>query len=254
MTNSLLSLSDVTVSFSNDPETPPALSHLDLEVREGEIIVVVGPSGCGKTTVLNLAAGLLQPTAGEVRFEGRPVRGTDPKRGVVFQQYALFPWMTVRQNVEYGLKLKKVSKSERHSLSDHYLDLVGLSHAADRLPKELSGGMKQRTAIARAYAVDPHMLLMDEPFGALDAQTRLGLQFELTKTWERTRKTILFITHDIDEALLLGHRVVVLAARPGRLNKIVDVPYEHPRGPEFQQSHEYQALRNELFNLIYQTL
>lgn len=253
MNQPILSLDRVTVKFGRDPDAPAALSDLSLDIRESEIVVVVGPSGCGKTTVLNLAAGLLRPTAGTVRFEGKEVTGTDPKRGVVFQQYALFPWMTVRQNVEYGLKLRKMPKAERREKSDHYLDLVGLSHAADKLPKELSGGMKQRTAIARAYAVDPHMLLMDEPFGALDAQTRLGLQFELTKTWERTRKTLLFITHDIDEALLLGHRVVVLAARPGRLNKIVDIPYDHPRGKEFQQSPEYQALRNELFDLIYQT-
>lgn len=251
MSSPILTLDNVTVRFSDDPDTPAALEDLTLDIRDGEILVAVGPSGCGKTTVLNLAAGLLRPTHGQVTFEGKPVVRTDPKRGVVFQQYALFPWMTVRQNVEYGLKLKKVPKAERHELSDKYLSLVGLSHAADRLPKELSGGMKQRTAIARAYAVDPSVLLMDEPFGALDAQTRLGLQNELLHTWETTRKSILFITHDIDEALLLGHRVAVLAAYPGRLNKIIDIPRPHPRGEDWAQSEEYRLLRAELFDLIY---
>ncbi len=194
MSDPILTLDNVTVRFSEDPNTPPALLDLTVGINEGEITLVVGPSGCGKTTVLNLAAGLLAPTSGEVAFEGKPVTGTDPRRGVVFQQYALFPWMTVRQNVEYGLKLQKMPKAERREASDRYLELVGLSHATERLPKELSGGMKQRTAIARAYAVDPRMLLMDEPFGALDAQTRLSLQLELLNTWERTKKTILFIT------------------------------------------------------------
>lgn len=250
-TNPILTLDHVTVRFGADPTAPAALSDLSLDIREGEILVVVGPSGCGKTTVLNLAAGLLRPTEGVVSFEGRPVVRTDPKRGVVFQQYALFPWMTVRQNVEYGLKLKKVPRAKRRTVSDEYLNLVGLSHAADRLPKELSGGMKQRTAIARAYAVDPQVLLMDEPFGALDAQTRLGLQNELLRTWEATQKSILFITHDIDEALLIGHRVAVLAANPGRLNRIIDVPRPHPRGEGWPQSEEYRVLRAELFDLVF---
>ncbi|MGY6655398.1 ABC transporter ATP-binding protein [Amycolatopsis sp. TRM77291] len=247
----ILELDHVTVRFGGAADTIPALQDFSLRVEDGEILMVVGPSGCGKTTVLNLAAGLLPPTSGQVTFEGQPVTGPDPRRGVVFQQYALFPWMTVRQNVEYGLKLKKVPRAKRRAISDEYLSLVGLPQAADKLPKELSGGMKQRTAIARAYAVDPHMLLMDEPFGALDAQTRLGLQLELARTWQQTRKTILFITHDIDEALLLGHRVAVLSAHPGRLNTIIDVPFAHPRTADLQQSPDYQALRAKLFELIY---
>lgn len=247
----ILTLDDVTVRFNEDPDTPAALQDLSLDIREGEILVAVGPSGCGKTTVLNLAAGLLRPTHGQVTFEGKPVVRTDPKRGVVFQQYALFPWMTVRENVEYGLKLKKVPRAQRREISTRYLELVGLGHAADKLPKQLSGGMKQRTAIARAYAVDPTVLLMDEPFGALDAQTRLGLQNELLHTWESTRKSILFITHDIDEALLLGHRIAVLAAYPGRLNRIIEIPRQHPRGEDWAQSEEYRTLRAELFDLIY---
>ena len=248
MSAPILTLDDVTLSFGEDFT---ALSHLTMEVADGEILVIVGPSGCGKTTVLNLAAGLLFPTHGEVQFEGKPVVGPDPKRGVVFQQYALFPWMSVRKNVEYGLKLKGLPQAERSEISNRYLQLVGLTDAADRLPKELSGGMKQRTAIARAYAVDPHMLLMDEPFGALDAQTRLGLQFELMRTWEATKKSILFITHDIDEAILIGRRIVVLASQPGRLNKIIEIPFEYPREAKVQQTEEYQAIRQELFRLIY---
>ncbi|MGV0878926.1 ABC transporter ATP-binding protein [Martelella sp. FLE1502] len=244
----ILSLCDVSLDFGDHT----VLEGLSLDVREGEILVIVGPSGSGKTTVLNLAAGLLEPTGGSVHFDGEEVRAPDPRRGVVFQQYALFPWMTVRQNVEYGLKLQRVKKDERRRRADHYLELVGLTAAADKLPKELSGGMKQRTAIARAYAVDPAMLLMDEPFGALDAQTRFILQNELMRTWEATRKSIMFITHDIDEALLLGHRVAVLAANPGRLNRIIEVPFDFPREASIQQSEEYRRLRQELFELIYQ--
>lgn len=248
MSNAILSLEDVTLQFWG---SITVLSKLSMDVKDGEILVIVGPSGSGKTTILNLAAGLLFPTQGEVRFEGKPVNGPDPSRGVVFQQYALFPWMTVRQNVEYGLKLQGKSKEVRHETADRYLALVGLADASERLPKELSGGMKQRTAIARAYAANPHMLLMDEPFGALDAQTRFGLQLELMKTWAATRKSIMFITHDIDEALLIGKRIVVLSANPGTVNKILDVPFAYPRDLEIQQTDEYRGLRHELFQLIY---
>ncbi|MBI0384876.1 ABC transporter ATP-binding protein, partial [Streptomyces albiflaviniger] len=173
--------------------------------------------------LLSMVAGLVEPTSGTVTVDGAPVTGPGPDRGVIFQQYALFPWLTVRGNVEFGLKLAHVPAAERRRRADHAIDLVGLADFADALPKTLSGGMKQRCAIARAYAVDPEVLLMDEPFGALDALTRVQLQDQLLDTWTQERRTVLFITHDVDEAVYLAGRVVVMAARPGRIHRVIDV-------------------------------
>ena len=191
-----------------------ALNGVDLDIKENEFICVVGPSGCGKSTLLNIIAGLLPATGGSVYVDGNKVEGTGTERGVVFQQYALFPWLTVIKNVMFGLKLKGMNKADAQETAMKYLKKVGLEEFADSYPKELSGGMKQRVAIARAYAVQPEVLLMDEPFGALDAQTRTQLQSELLQTWENERKTCFFITHDVEEAIILATRVVIMSARP----------------------------------------
>ncbi|MDQ6422960.1 ABC transporter ATP-binding protein [Paenibacillus sp. LHD-117] len=229
-----------------------ALNDTSLRIANNEFICVVGPSGCGKTTLLNILAGLDVPTSGEVRIDGASIHGPSSERGVVFQQYALFPWLTVRQNVEFGLKLKKVGKGERRSIAKKYIESVGLKDFADAYPKELSGGMKQRVAIARAYAVNPQLLLLDEPFGALDAQTRTQLQVELLHTWEQEQKTCFFITHDVEEAVLLASRVVVMSARPGRIKAIVPIDLAYPRTQETRMSKEFHDIKNEIWSLVYQ--
>ncbi len=228
-----------------------ALGGVDLDVSDGEVVTLVGPSGCGKSTMLNVAAGLLQPTSGRVLVADRPVTGPSPRTGMIFQQYALFPWLTVRGNVEFGLRLSGTKPARRREIVDHYLELVGLSDFADSLPKSLSGGMKQRCAIARAYAADPAILLMDEPFGALDALTRVTLQDQLMHAWMRERKTVLFVTHDVDEAVYLASRVVVMAARPGRVHEIIDVDLPYPRTERMRLSAEFAALRSRVWEAVY---
>ncbi|MFJ2259186.1 ABC transporter ATP-binding protein [Streptomyces sp. NPDC087844] len=228
-----------------------ALDEVSLDIADREFVTVVGPSGCGKSTLLNLAAGLAEPTTGQVLVDGSVVTGPGPERGVIFQQYALFPWLTVRGNVEFGLKLTSLSAAERRRKADHAIELVGLTEFADALPKTLSGGMKQRCAIARAYAVDPEVLLMDEPFGALDALTRVQLQDQLLHTWTRERRTVLFVTHDVDEAVYLARRVVVMAARPGRVHRVIDVDLPYPRTEELRLSAEFARIRNEVWHSVY---
>jgi NitT/TauT family transport system ATP-binding protein len=200
-----------------------ALDGVTLDIADGEFLVVVGPSGCGKSTLLDLLGGLTRPDAGRVLLDGREVTGPALDRGIVFQQYALFPWRTALRNIEFGLEAKGLPRRERAEVARHHLDLVGLTGFEDRYPHELSGGMKQRVAIARSLAYDPDVLLMDEPFAALDAQTRDSLQDELLRIWAKTGKTVVFITHGIDEAVYLGGRVAVLTSRPGRVKKIVDI-------------------------------
>ena len=204
-----------------------ALNGVDMDIHENEFICVVGPSGCGKSTLLNIIGGLDTPTEGKVLVDGKEVDGPGPDRGIVFQQYALFPWLTVEKNVQFGLKLQGKSPEECQEIAQKYIKMVELEQFAKSYPKELSGGMKQRVAIARAYAVNPKVLLMDEPFGALDAQTRTQLQQELLETWEKEQKTCFFITHDVEEAIILAQRVVIMCARPGRVKDIVDIdiPY-----------------------------
>lgn len=247
-----ISFQNVTKTFNIAGQTAfNALQNLNLEIEDGEFITVVGPSGCGKSTAMNIAAGLTGPSSGQVMVDNVPVRGPGPERGVIFQQYALFPWLTVRENVEFGLKVAGKPKAERRRIADHFIGLVGLSDFADSLPKTLSGGMKQRCAIARAYAVNPKILLMDEPFGALDALTRVQLQDQLLATWSKERRTVMFITHDVDEAVYLASRVVVMAARPGRLHKIVPVDLPYPRTEEMRLSPEFSTLRNEVWRSVY---
>jgi NitT/TauT family transport system ATP-binding protein len=219
-----ISLRRVTKVFATRGREVTALTEVSFDVHSGEFLVLVGPSGCGKSTLLDLLGGLARPTSGEVLLDGRPVTGPGLDRGVVFQQYALFPWRTAQSNVEFGLEGKSIPRRERRERARKFLDLVGLNGFADRYPHELSGGMKQRVAIARSLAFDPDVLLMDEPFAALDAQTRDSLQDELLRIWEQTRKTIVFITHGIDEAVYLGQRVAVMTSRPGRIKQIIDIP------------------------------
>lgn len=229
-----------------------ALNGVNFDIKENEFICVIGPSGCGKSTLLNIIAGLLEPTAGQILVDGKPIQGTGTDRGVVFQQYALFPWLTVKQNVEFGLKLKGLSKDECDSIAMKYLKMVELEKFADSYPKELSGGMKQRVAIARAYAMNPEVLLMDEPFGALDAQTRTQLQTELLKAWQEENKTCFFVTHDIEEAIVLATRVVIMSARPGRIKEVVDIDIPYPRDQETKMSERFIELKNHIWGQVYQ--
>ncbi len=228
-----------------------ALDRFNLDIADGEFVTVVGPSGCGKSTAMNIAAGLLKPSSGRVLVDDAAVDGPGPERGVIFQQYALFPWLTVRQNVEFGLRIARKGRTERRGIAEHFLDLVGLRDFADALPKTLSGGMKQRCAIARAYAVNPKILLMDEPFGALDALTRVQLQDKLLEAWGRERRTVMFITHDVDEAVYLANRVVVMAARPGRLDQIIPVALPYPRTEDIRLSTDFTAIRNQVWRAVY---
>ena len=228
-----------------------ALNGVDLDIYENEFICVVGPSGCGKSTLLNIIAGLLEPTSGAVYVDGNKVVGPGTERGVVFQQYALFPWLTVKKNVMFGLKLKGMSDAEAEPIAMKYIKMVQLEDFVDAYPKELSGGMKQRVAIARAYAVQPEVLLMDEPFGELDAQTRTQLQAELIQTWQEEKKTCFFITHDVDEAVILATKVIVMSARPGRIKTIIDVDLPYPRTQEMKMTKEYMDLKNAVWGEVY---
>lgn len=228
-----------------------ALQNTDLTIMQNEFVCVVGPSGCGKTTLLNIIGGLEEATSGSVKVDGVEVKGPGKERGVVFQQYALFPWKTVLKNIEFGLKLRGLSKQERKQRAEYYLELVGLKDFANAYPKELSGGMKQRVAIARAYAVEPEVLLMDEPFGALDAQTRAQLQEELLKTWQKKKKTCFFITHDVEEAVILAQRVIIMSSRPGRIKEIIDVDIPYPRDQSTKLDERFIRIKNEIWSKVY---
>ena len=246
---------NVTHVFGKDKRSTPALAGVDLTVEPGEFVCLVGSSGCGKTTLLKLIGGFFTPTQGSVEINGTPVAGPGADRGMVFQQPTLFPWLTVRGNVEIGPRMTGVRKAERRALSDQYLEMVGLADVADQRPYELSGGMQQRCAIARALANDPAIILMDEPFGALDALTRERLQQELKQIWEATGKSIVFVTHSVQEAVFLSTRAVVLSPRPGRVvyNKPVDLPIQTDTVSEALLMPEFAALRAEIGAKIGQT-
>ena len=229
-----------------------ALNGVDLDIMENEFICVVGPSGCGKSTLLNIIAGLLEPTSGAVYVNGKKVEGTGTERGVVFQQYALFPWLTVLKNVMFGLKLKGMSDEEAKEIAMKYIKMVELEDFVNSYPKELSGGMKQRVAIARAYAVQPEVLLMDEPFDVLDAQTRTQLQSELVRTWQEEKKTCFFITHDVEEAIILATKVIVMSARPGRIKTIIDINLPYPRTQDLKMQPEFLELKAKIWGEVYQ--
>lgn len=232
--------------------TVVALEHIDLEAAEGEFVTIVGPSGSGKSTFLYVVGGFVPATSGTVAVDGTPVTAPGIDRGVVFQEFALFPWRTVLGNVTYGLARQGVGKREREEQARELLQLVGLDESIEHLyPKELSGGMKQRVAIARTLATDPDVLLMDEPFGALDAQTRAVLQTELLEIWERTRKTVLFVTHSVEEAIYLSDRIYVFSHRPGRVKEIIDVSLPRPRDREGMLQHpDYPQLHQRIWDLL----
>ncbi|HHY45907.1 MAG TPA: ABC transporter ATP-binding protein [Firmicutes bacterium] len=237
-----IAVRDISKVFRTRAGKIVALEHMSFMIREGEFVCVVGPSGCGKTTLLRILAGLERQTAGKVYIvkgdnertvmtrEGSTIsRDSRPLTSIVFQEQSVFPWLTVKQNVEYGLRMRGVPGEERSRIADHYIKMIGLAEFANAYPHQLSGGMKQRTSVARAFANDPEILLLDEPFGALDEQNRVLLQQELLRIWEGSRKTAIFITHSIDEALILGDRVIIMTARPGTVKAIVDVDLPRPR-------------------------
>jgi len=228
-----------------------AVDDFNLTVNEGEFLTIVGASGCGKSTMLDILAGLVKARSGKIFIGDREVVGPSFETGIVMQGYALLPWRTIRSNIEFGLEIKGVPKKERHAISDHFLDLVGLTDFASRHPHELSGGMKQRVAIARALAYDPEVLLMDEPFAAVDAQTRESLQDELLRIWDKTKKTIIFVTHSIDEAIFLADRVVVLSSHPGRVKEIIPVNIPRPRSnADIRLSAEFNWTRQKVYDIL----
>ncbi len=228
-----------------------ALEEISLTVTEEEFVVIVGPSGCGKSTLLRLVAGLTEPTSGRILLDGREIAGPSADRGMVFQSYTLFPWLTVQRNVEFGLSLRGVPAAERRRVARRFIGEVGLEGFEDAYPEQLSGGMRQRTALARALANDPEILLMDEPFGALDSQTRQLMQELLLRIWEHAHKTVLFITHDIDEAILLADRVLVMTARPGRIKRELAIALPRPRGISLLTSPAFMAYKREVLELLH---
>jgi NitT/TauT family transport system ATP-binding protein len=245
-------IDNVVKKFNTRNGEMVALNGVSMDIHTNEFVCVVGPSGCGKSTLLNIIGGLATPTSGKVYVDDKEVDGPGPERGIVFQQYALFPWLTVEKNVQFGLKLQGKSQAECEEITQKYLKMVDLEQFAKAYPKELSGGMKQRVAIARAYAVNPEVLLMDEPFGALDAQTRTQLQTELLETWEKEKKTCFFITHDVEEAIILAQRVVIMCARPGRVKDIVDIDIPYPRNQETKMLPRFLELKNHIWGQVYQ--
>ena len=228
-----------------------ALKQVSIDIKDNDFCCIVGPSGCGKSTLLRMLAGLDFPTKGKIIIDDREVTGPGPDRGMVFQTYTLFPWMSVEDNIKFGLKLKKMPKDQQQEIADRYLKIIGLQKFAKAYPKELSGGMKQRVAIARALANQPEVLLMDEPFGALDPHTKAMMQLLLREIWEQEHPTVVFITHDIDEAVFLANKIYVMSARPGRVIKDVDVRLPHKRELELKDTPEFIRIRKNINYLLY---
>ncbi|MBR1558732.1 MAG: ABC transporter ATP-binding protein [Clostridia bacterium] len=247
-----LAVRGLSKAFDDGARRVEALTDIDLEIRQSEFVMIVGPSGCGKTTLINIIGGLETASAGEVLLDGHPVSGPGADRGMVFQGYSLFPWLTVEKNVEFGLKMKKLPTAQRREIAQRYIELVGLKGFEQALPKQLSGGMKQRVAIARTLANEPEVLLMDEPFGALDAQTRVVMQELLADISRRTGTTILFITHDIDEAVLLGDRIYVMSRRPGRVREMLTVDLPEPRSHKSLVLPEFLRIKARIMDMLWQ--
>jgi len=238
--NHKLEIRDVTKTFETEEGELMALDRFNVAVKPSEFLCIIGPSGCGKSTLLRLIAGLDEPSSGTIILDGKELKGPSPDRGMVFQEYSLFPWRTVLKNVTFGLELQKMAKQERYRIAKECIELVGLKGFENMYPYELSGGMKQRVAIARAIAPEPSILLMDEPFGSVDAQTRNALQEELLEIWQRTKKTILFVTHSVDEAVYLADRVAVMTARPGNLIKCAGIDIPRPRKRTSVEANEFR--------------
>lgn len=240
---------DVNLTFTPPNRAPvTALQNFSVDVKEGEFVSIVGPSGCGKSTFLNVLIGLIPPDSGEMAINGKKIEGPGHDRAMVFQEFGLLPWRTVMNNIELGLELQGVAAKERRETCQKFIDMVGLSGFESHYPHELSGGMKQRVGIARALASDPEVLLMDEPFAALDAQTRDIMQAELLRIWHEAKKTVLFVTHQIEEAVYLSDRVVVMTKRPGRMKKVIDIPLARPRDYEMRVTQEFNELKLAIWN------
>jgi len=251
-TSPRIEFDNVTVDFTTERGPLRVVDGVSLTIHENEFICVVGPSGCGKTTLMNLLAGFIMPSSGQVLLDGQAVQGPGRDRGVIFQEYGVFPWLTVQDNILFGLRLKSssVPAAEHAAVCRKYLELMGLTDFARAYPKTLSGGMRQRLAIARAYAAQPEFLLMDEPFGALDAQTRSRMQNLLLEVLEREGKTVMMITHSVDEAIYLASRIVVVTARPARIKAIIDVPFGYPRREGLHETPEFGALKAHVRDLV----
>jgi len=245
-----LEISQLTKQFATAKGSVTALQNINLHVEQGEFVCVVGASGCGKSTLLRLVAGLETPSSGQLSVDDRPITGPGADRGMVFQDYSLYPWMTVQKNVEFGLKLQGVDAKLRRKWASYYLDMVGLANSAKVLPKQLSGGMKQRVAIARALTSQPKILLMDEPFGALDVQTKETMQLFLLDLWQRTQCSILMITHDVEEAIFLSQRIYVMAARPGRIQREIEVGLPSDRYYELKREPRFLQHKSEIVGLL----
>lgn len=244
----------VALEFPGPNGAIRVVDNVSYEIRQGEFVSIIGPSGCGKTTMMNMVAGFITPTSGAVKVNGQALKGPGPDRGVIFQDYGVFPWLSVRDNIAFGLTLNanRVSAAERKEICDRYMRLMGLSDFADAYPKMLSGGMRQRLALARAYAVKPQFLLMDEPFGALDAQTRSSMQDLLLEVLQVEDKTVMLITHSVEEAIYLSNRIIVMTARPTRIREIIKVPFPYPRGESLHEDPQFTQLRSRVRNLVMQ--
>lgn len=243
----IVEISDLTKNYPGDVT---ALDEVSLSVEDGEFLGIIGPTGCGKSTMLEIIAGLIEPTDGYAGYDGEEIRGPHPSIGIVFQEDSTFPWRTAIKNVEFGLEAQGVDKEERHEQAKEMIDLVGLNGFENKYPGELSGGMQQRVSIARTLVTDPRVLLMDEPFGALDEQTRIILGNELLDIWEETGSTILFVTHNINEAAVLADRIVVMTARPGRIKGIVDNPLPRPRSDDVMETEAFSDVTQEMWDLL----
>jgi NitT/TauT family transport system ATP-binding protein len=250
MSAACLQMRSIGMRYGEGAQAVQALSAIDLGIEEREFVTIVGPSGCGKSTLLYLVGGFLHPSSGSLCLRGRPITGPGPDRGIVFQRYSLFPWLTVRGNIGYGLSEQGVARAERNRIVDQYVRLIHLQGFEDRYPRELSGGMQQRVALAQTLACRPDILLMDEPFGALDAQTRRLLQDELRRIWRQEAKTVLFVTHDVEEAVALGTRIVVMAARPGRIKEVLERGFDVADGEEFEANAAFAALKLRIWRSV----
>jgi len=246
----ILSIQDVSKTFDDRTVCVEAVEDFSLEIYEGELVCIVGSSGCGKSTLLNMLAGFIQPTAGKLLLHNEEIVKVEPRCGMIFQAYALFPWKTVRENIEFGLKMKRTPSAERRKVSDTYIKMVGLEGFEDSYPSQLSGGMRQRVALARVLANDPQILLMDEPFAALDAMTRQVMQEELVRIQEESKKTVVFVTHNIEEAVILSDRIAIMSARPGRLKQLLDNPLPIPRDAGVRQSVEFTQLKEQIWSVV----
>jgi NitT/TauT family transport system ATP-binding protein len=249
-----IAFENVSVRFPAHTGTMHVVDNVSYAIRDREFVSVIGPSGCGKTTMMNIVAGFMQPSLGSVTLDGKPIRGPGPDRGVIFQEYGVFPWLTVKQNIAFGLTLRanRAPAAERDEICYRYMQLMGLSDFADAWPRMLSGGMRQRLALARAYAVKPQFLLMDEPFGALDAQTRSAMQDLLLEVLAAEGKTVMLITHSVEEAVYLSRRIIVMTARPTRIREIIEVPFPYPRHAGLHETPAFGELRAHVRQLVMQ--